>query len=92
MSNLAEMNDSINIVHGSFRRNIFVRIAGKIGVWRQRRAAIRELKAMSDSLLRDLGIERYQITDVVNQTGQFAELRPAHPDHSIVVPLQQAAA
>jgi len=92
MNNLAEMNDKMNVVHGTFRRNILVRIFARVGVWNRRRQAISQLNAMPDSLLRDLGIERHEIADVVNQTGQFAELRPTRPDEAVVVPLQKAAA
>jgi len=34
--------------------------------WNNRRIAVRELSAMPDAQLRDIGIERYQIRDAVN--------------------------
>ena len=92
MSNLTEMNTELNVVRGSFRRNLIRRMIGKIRVWNQRRQAVRELSAMPDSLLRDLGIERFQISDVVYQTGQFAEMRPLPKVEAVVMPLQKAAA
>ena len=41
--------------------------------WQNRRVAIRELSAMPDALLRDIGIERCQIKDAVHNFGK----RPA---------------
>ena len=37
--------------------------------WHARRVAIRQLHAMPDWLLRDIGIERHQINDAVNHLG-----------------------
>jgi len=50
---------------------------------------------MSDSLLRDLGIERYQISDVINHRGDFSDLRAVKPETIFEVavdPLHKAAA
>lgn len=74
MSNFAQIAQPENVVKGAFRPNILVRMLHSVQAWNQRRLAIRELNAMSDSLLRDLGIERYQISDVVNRTGDFSGL------------------
>ena len=95
MSNLAQVKQSENVVKGSFRRNIFIRAAKRLTAWNQRRLAILELNAMSDSLLRDLGIERYQISDVVNRRGEFSGLeaiRPGVADANPVVAVHKAAA
>jgi len=40
--------------------------------WHNRRVAVRELSAMPDAQLRDIGIERYQIRDAVN--GAYPDL------------------
>ena len=82
----------MNIVSGSFRKNLIIRTLSKIGSWNNRRIAIRELSAMSDSLLQDLGIQRYQIVDVVNQTGSFHQLPQVSAKSEAVTPLHQAAA
>ncbi len=37
--------------------------------WHARRVAVRQLHAMPDWLLRDIGIERHQINDAVNHLG-----------------------
>ncbi len=80
-----------NVVSGKFRRHFILRLIGRLKAWNRRRLAIRELQGMSDYLLRDLGIERFQIADAVKNTGEFAELRPAKAD-SAVAPLKKAAA
>lgn len=40
--------------------------------WRNRRRAMFQLSALSDHLLKDMGISRGEISDVVNQRGDFA--------------------
>lgn len=55
-----------NIIHGLFRPTLLSRGWTALKSWQSRRIAIRELRAMPDSLLRDIGIERYQIKDAVN--------------------------
>jgi len=47
---------------------------------------MRELSAMPDNLLNDLGISRYQIADVVNQRGAFAKLPTASTSTAVVAP------
>ncbi len=95
MSNIANISPSKNVVKGTFRRNIVIRAWHRLSAWNQRRLAIRELNAMSDSLLRDLGIERFQISDVVNHRGEFSDLRAVKPETIFEVavdPLHKAAA
>jgi uncharacterized protein YjiS (DUF1127 family) len=94
MSNIAQMAEPENIVKGAFRPNSLVRMLQRVQAWNQRRVAIRELNAMSDSLLRDLGIERYQISDVVNRTGDFSGLERIAPVSTInsVVSLERKEA
>ena len=94
MNNLAQINQSENVVKGVFRPNIFLRAARRLSAWNQRRLAVRELNAMSDTLLRDLGIERYQISDVVNRKGEFSGLEAIRPEPArerAVVSLHKAA-
>ncbi len=43
------------------------RIAGGISRWRQRRTAIRELQALSDHYLKDIGLDRAQIVSTVEE-------------------------
>jgi len=80
-----------NVISGKFRRHFVLRLVGRLKAWNQRRLAIRELQAMSDHLLRDLGIERFQISDAVRNSGEFAQLSAARTD-SAVAPLKKAAA
>ncbi len=63
-----------NIVHAPFRPTLFSRVATAVKGWHSRRLAIRELNAMPDALLRDIGIERYQIKDAVNNFGARPEI------------------
>ncbi len=73
------MNKDSNIIQGAFERGVFTRMADKFQVWNERRVAIRQLNAMPDRLLQDIGINRYDITAAVNKSGRFAKLdtRPA---------------
>ena len=80
-----------NVVSGKFRRPLVLRLIGRLKSWNQRRLAIRELQGMSDYLLRDLGIERFQIADAVKNSGEFTQL-PAAKKDSAVAPLKKAAA
>lgn len=40
-------------------------IAGRISRWRRRRASIRELQALSDHQLKDIGLDRHRIVSAV---------------------------
>ena len=86
------MNNQANVVSGSFRRNWVARSLSSFQNWNLRRRAIRELSAMPDSLLSDLGISRYEIADVVNQRGAFAKLPAPSSSTAVVAPLTKAAA
>ena len=55
-----------NVIRGLFRPTMLSRGWAALKGWRNRRVAIRELNAMPDALLRDIGIERYQIKNAVN--------------------------
>jgi len=86
------MNTQANVVSGSFRRSWAARSLSSLQNWNVRRRAIRELSAMPDSLLNDLGISRYEIADVVNQRGAFAKLPARTNSTAGVAPLTKAAA
>ncbi len=58
-----------NILHVPFRPTLLSRILLAVKNWRTRRLAARELRALPDALLRDIGIERYQIEEVVKGGG-----------------------
>ena len=74
MSNSVNMANNANVVHGSFRRSIVSRVIDQIKVWNERRAAIRQLNALSDRLLLDIGVERHEIAAVVKKQGEFTRL------------------
>lgn len=63
-----------NITHGAFRPNLFSRMLATVKNWRNRHKAIRELNAMSDALLADIGIQRHQIKDAVNNRVARSEI------------------
>lgn len=92
MSNLTQINGQPNILQGTFKRNPVASVLGKLRAWSKRRQAVRELQAMPDSLLRDLGIERFQIVDVVNNSGEFARIRPTRSATAAIAPIEKAAA
>ncbi len=69
MNNVAIMSDRRNVIHNSFRRGIARRIVDRIKSWDERRKAVRQLTAMSDRLLQDIGIERHEIYQSVNRSG-----------------------
>ncbi|MGR3984863.1 MAG: DUF1127 domain-containing protein [Gammaproteobacteria bacterium] len=65
-----------NILSGAFRPAFNARLAAMWSAyktWRNRHLAVRELSAMPDALLRDIGIERRQIRDVVYNCGARPE-------------------
>jgi len=80
MSDIVDMKSNSNVVRGAFREGFVARIVRRIKDWSNRRQAVRQLNMMSDSLLRDIGIERYQISDVVNQRGVYAKLNVARAE------------
>ncbi len=81
-----------NVIRGSFKTNILLRLVRRMQAWYRNRLAIQELQAMPDVLLRDIGIERYQIAEVVKKGGDsITEFRPLEID-SAVAPLKKAAA
>ncbi len=80
-----------NIVSGQFHRNFLIRMINRWQAWNRRRQAIRELRAMPDVLLRDIGIQRHEIENVVKYGGNFAHLHPVETS-SAVAPLNKAAA
>ena len=92
MSKSVAMNTSNNVIQAPFKRNVFARLAGRVIAWNKRRAAIRELRAMPDVLLQDIGIERYQIAEVVNGSGSLTRLHTSQIGVAVVAPLRKAAA
>ena len=53
------------ITRATFRPAPLTRAWAALTIWRNRRAAVRALRALPDELLRDIGIERHQIRDAV---------------------------
>ncbi|NKB78010.1 MAG: DUF1127 domain-containing protein [Gammaproteobacteria bacterium] len=78
MNNTVNNENKSNVFQGRFRKSFVERMFDQFKEWNNRRQAIQQLNMMSDSFLRDIGIERYQISDVVNQKGAFAELNISH--------------
>ena len=74
MSNSSIITGNMNVVHGSFRRSYLSRVLDQIKAWNERRIAARQLNALSDRMLRDIGIERYEIDQAVNRSGLYTKL------------------
>ena len=81
-----------NVVHGAFRPSLFSQAWAAVKTWRNRRTAIRELSAMPDVLLRDIGIERYQIKDAVNNFSVKPEIFRTRNENTAQAPATKKAA
>ena len=77
-------SDKLNVVQGSFHRSILSRILDQVKSWNERRAAIRQLSMMPDRMLRDIGIDRYDIHTAVNRPSVFAKVAPVRTSNSEV--------
>ena len=54
-----------------------VGLVSRLGLWRRRRAAIRELEALDDRLLDDIGLRRPEIREAVQRAAAEALVAPA---------------
>jgi uncharacterized protein YjiS (DUF1127 family) len=68
------MSNNSNVVTGSFQRNWLARTLDQITTWNDRRLAAAQLNAMSDRLLQDVGINRYEIGTAVKRPADYATL------------------
>ena len=59
------------------------RLAGPFTRWQKRRRAVAELSRLSDHMLRDIGIERGEIRDVVDGLLNAPKVRPAGRPHLV---------
>ena len=55
------------VVVAPFKRSVFARLIGQLRVWRDRQLTIKQLRALPDHLLRDIGVERNLIVEFVDQ-------------------------
>ena len=88
MNNNVNMNENSNIVHGEFRRGLLARTLDQVKTWNERRIAVRQLSALSDRMLDDIGIDRFEISSIVRHQGSFAPIsvdRPDQPTESAVI-------
>jgi uncharacterized protein YjiS (DUF1127 family) len=74
------MNENSNVVHGEFRRGVLARIIDQVKAWNERRIAIRHLSSLSDRMLDDIGIDRFEISTIVRQQGSSAPIKVDRPD------------
>ena len=83
MSNIVDLKNYSNAVDEEVSRNSKASksIVGFIGQivqhvknWNARRVAVRQLSMMSDKLLQDIGIERYQIADIVKNSKPVSDV------------------
>ena len=85
MNNITTMDERNKVIHNSFRRGITRRIINRIKSWNERRESIRQLTAMSDRLLQDIGIERHEIYQSVQRPSapvKMASERTGNPEVS----------
>lgn len=68
------MKNSATVLTGSFERGVVSRLIDRFVIWNDRRKTVRQLHTMSDRLLRDIGINRYEIDVAVRRPADFAEL------------------
>lgn len=83
MNNTVNMKENANVVHGEFRQGIAMRAFYKIKAWMERRNTIRQLNALPDRMLLDIGIERAHIRNSINSKCAFTQLvskRTGQPD------------
>ena len=82
MNSNVNMNEKSNVVRGEFRRGMLARVIDQVKSWNERRVAIRQLSALSDRMLSDIGIDRFEISSVVRQQGSFVSIGTDRPDQS----------
>ncbi len=82
MSNITSINS--NVVEGTFRRGLIARTFDRLLAWNERRIAIQQLNTMSDRMLKDIGIDRSEIGQVVKRPAAFAKLNVLHSETSEV--------
>ncbi|MFT5258724.1 MAG: hypothetical protein ACI9J2_000404 [Saprospiraceae bacterium] len=68
MTNVAHLNTAQNKV------SLTARYLQQFKVWRNRRQAMIQLNNLPDALLKDIGISRGQIDEVVHHRGDFASV------------------
>ena len=73
MKNIETMSKKNNVVRGQFERSFIARMIDQIKVWNQQRLAIRQLNLLSDRMLSDIGIDRYDISETVRKSGSFSD-------------------
>ncbi len=77
MKNTVNMKDNSKVVHGEFGRGLLsqvIRTFHRIQALIERKKAIRHLNTLPDRLLRDIGVERYQIHELVRTRGTLTQL------------------
>ena len=79
------------VVHGDFRHSFPARVIGRFLAWRRRRMAVRELQALPDSLLKDIGVHRHEIEEVVRYGRNLARFQ-APAAEPVPAPPRKAAA
>ncbi len=85
MNNTVNLNEKSNVVHGSFQRGFVVRVLDQIKDYIEHKKAVRQLNALSDRMLRDIGIDRSDISETVKSRGAFTNLvsnKTGRPDLS----------
>lgn len=74
MKNTVSKIENSNVVRGEFKRGIVTRAIDMIKSRYEQGLATRHLNALSDRMLKDIGIERFEISEAVRSNGAFASL------------------
>ena len=85
------MTSTSNVVKVEFDRSWLTRLVDRIRAWNDRRIAVRQLSAMSNRLLQDIGIERYEISEAVRRPAGLTRLTPAPEIAEKIANIKQAA-
>lgn len=77
MKNTVNMKESSTVVHGKFGRGILSQVSRafhQVQALIEHKKAVRHLRSLPDRLLRDIGIERYQIHQLTRSRGTLTQL------------------
>ena len=79
------------VVHGEFRESFPARMIGRFLAWRRRRMAVRELKALPDSVPKDIGVHRHEIEEAVRYGRNLARFQAPEAEPAPAPPKKAAA-
>ena len=66
--------DNTTIFNAAPKKNIFSKLITNLLLLRKKRQTLKQLSNLSDSLLDDIGIERYELAEAVKTRSNYAKL------------------